>query len=107
MAQVRSVDEDEVNWRGFLVCWHDRHGDKEMTAAELRADGEPDLVNGLHADRWDGQFITGRTGRLPNPNHLGKMLTGQAGRWRGEYVIRKRLTDRGDRAWFKVERADS
>lgn len=106
MAEVRGVDEDEVSWRGFLACWHDRHGDKEMTAAELRADGEPDLLNGMHADRWDGQFITTKNGRLPNPMYLGKMLTGQAGRWRGEYVIRKRLTDRGDRAWFKVERND-
>ncbi|WP_051799905.1 hypothetical protein [Catenuloplanes japonicus] len=107
MAAVRDVDEDETRWRGFLTCWHDRHGDKEISAAELRADGEPDVLNGVHLDRWDGLFITTSSGRLPNPIHLGRMLTGQTGRWRGDYVVRKRLSERGDRAMFKVERAST
>ena len=100
IAEVREIDEDETRWRAFLACWRDRHGDKEMTAAELRADAEPD---GFGGDQWDGQFITTNAGRLPNPLQLGKLLTGQAGRWRGDYVIRKRINDRGDRAVFHVE----
>jgi hypothetical protein len=100
IAEVRGIDEDETRWRAFLTCWHDRHGDKETTAADLRADAEPD---GFGADRWDGQFITTHTGRLPNPLALGRLLTGQTGRWRGDYVIRCRKTDRGDRNLFHVE----
>lgn len=104
MASVRDIDEDETRWRAFLACWHDRHGsEKELTAAELRSDAEPDLLNGIHVDRWDGQFITTHNGRLPNPLALGRLLTGQAGRWRGDYVIRCRKNDRGDRKVFYVE----
>ncbi len=65
------------------------------------------MLNGVHLDRWDGLFITTSSGRLPNPIHLGRMLTGQTGRWRGDYVVRKRLSERGDRAMFKVERAST
>jgi len=104
LADVRDIDEDETRWRGFLACWHDRHGGKQMTAAELRADGEAD---GFGTDRWDGQFITTHTGRLPNPYQLGKMLTGQNGRWRGDYVLRAGKSERGDRAVFRVEHLSS
>jgi len=100
---VREIDEDEVRWRGFLACWHDRHGSKPMTAAELRRDGEPDHVVAEQFDAWDGQFITTHTGRLPNPVTLGRLLAGQTGRWRGDYVIRSGTHERGNRAVFWVE----
>jgi hypothetical protein len=103
--QVAAIDEDEIRWRGFLATWHERHGANPKTAAELRADGEPDHLAGFAVDAWDGQFITTHNGRLPNPLSLGRLLTGQTGRWRGDYVVRAGRSERGDRAVFWVEHA--
>jgi hypothetical protein len=105
IAEIRDIDEDEQRWRGFLGCWHDRHGSARLTAAELRRDGEPPSFS-HEADGWDGLFITTHTGRLPNPLALGRLLTGQVGRWRGPYVLRSGKHERGDRAVFWVERGD-
>ncbi|WP_410815505.1 hypothetical protein [Micromonospora sp. 050-3] len=102
-ADIREIDEDETRWRAFLTCWHDRHGGRAMTAAELRQDGEPMHLGSDAHDPWDGQFITTHNGRLPNPLQLGRLLTGQAGRWRGEHVVRAGRNDRGDRSVFWVE----
>ncbi|SCL21338.1 hypothetical protein GA0070616_2273 [Micromonospora nigra] len=103
-ADIREIDEDETRWRAFLTCWHDRHGGRAMTAAELRQDAEPMHLGSDVNDPWDGQFITTHNGRLPNPLQLGRLLTGQAGRWRGDHVIRAGRNDRGDRSVFWVER---
>ncbi|MEW2386331.1 hypothetical protein AB0873_30255 [Micromonospora sp. NPDC047707] len=105
-AEVREIDEDETRWRAFLTCWHDRHGGRALTAAELRRDAEPMHFGSDINDPWDGQFITTHAGRLPNPLQLGRMLTGQAGRWRGQYVIRAGRSERGDRGVFWVEHHD-
>ncbi|MDI5937072.1 MULTISPECIES: hypothetical protein [unclassified Micromonospora] len=102
-ADVREIDEDETRWRAFLTCWHDRHGARAMTAADLRRDAEPMQIGSDINDPWDGQFITTHNGRLPNPLQLGRLLTGQAGRWRGEHVVRAGKNDRGDRSVFWVE----
>ncbi|RJL19580.1 hypothetical protein [Bailinhaonella thermotolerans] len=102
-ADVRAIDEDESRWRAFLACWHALHGSQPMTAAELRRSGEPDRFGDTEHDRWDGQFITTHTGRLPNALALGRLLTGQTGRWRGDYVIRSGKNERGDRNVFWVE----
>ncbi|MBB5074557.1 hypothetical protein [Nonomuraea endophytica] len=102
-ADVRAIDEDETRWRAFLACWHTLHGTEPMTAAELRRSAEPDYFANQEHDRWDGQFITTHTGRLPNALSLGRLLAGQAGRWRGDYVLRGGKNDRGDRAVFWVE----
>jgi hypothetical protein len=103
-ADLRGIDEDERRWTAFLATWHDRHGSKAVTAADLRRDGEPDQF-GAETDRWDGTFITTDTGRIPNAFALGRLLSGQAGRWRGSYVLRTSLNDRRDRNWFWVETA--
>lgn len=102
--EVRGVDEDEVRWRAFLACWHDRHGQRQIGASELRADAEPDHAAGQMFDAWDGQFITTSSGRMPNPVGLGRLLTGQVGRWRGPYVLRTARNERGDRSLFWVEK---
>ncbi|GAA2631052.1 hypothetical protein SMC26_23715 [Actinomadura fulvescens] len=102
-ADVRGIDEDETRWRAFLATWHSLHGDQHMTAAELRASGEPDRIGFDEDDRWEGQFITTHTGRPPNVLALGRLLTGQVGRWRGDYVIRSAKNHRGDRNVFWVE----
>ncbi|MFY1596163.1 hypothetical protein [Micromonospora sp. WMMD737] len=103
-AEVRGIDEDETRWRAFLTTWHERHGGKAMTAADLRRDAEPMHLGSDVNDPWDGQFITTTAGRLPNPLQLGRLLTGQAGRWRGDHVIRAGKHERGNRAVFWVER---
>jgi hypothetical protein len=87
---VTDIDEDETRWREFLAHWHTRHGNRRMTAAELRHDAEPDHIGGDDHDVWEGTFITTHTGRLPNAFSLGRLLTGQVGRWRGDFVIRTR-----------------
>ncbi|WP_030455305.1 hypothetical protein [Herbidospora cretacea] len=102
-ADIRDIDEDETRWRGFLSCWHTRHGSQPMTAADLRRSGEPKQTGFGEDDAWDGQFITTATGRMPNALALGRLLTGQIGRWRGNYVIRSAKNDRGDRNVFWVE----
>lgn len=104
-ADVTAIDEDETRWRGFLACWYERHGCTPMSAADLRRSGEPDHLGGETFDAWDGQFITTHTGRLPNPLSLGRLLTGQTGRWRGDYVIRSGIHERGNRNVFWIERA--
>ncbi|WP_412753073.1 hypothetical protein [Krasilnikovia sp. M28-CT-15] len=85
-------------------CCHDRHGGKQMTAADIRKDGKPNHLGGEVFDAWDGQFITTHNGRLPNPLALGRLLTGQIGRWRGPYVLRGGKNERGGRNVFWVER---
>ncbi|MER5335968.1 hypothetical protein [Micromonospora sp. NPDC002717] len=50
--------------------------------------------------------MTTHNGRLPNPPQLGRLLTGQAGRWRGQHIVHTGRNDRGDRAAFWVERHD-
>lgn len=105
-ADVREIDQGEQRWGAFLATWHERHGDRPMTAAELRRDAEPTHFGSDVHDPWDGQFITTDSGRLPNPLHLGKLLTGQAGRYRGNYVLRAGKTERGDRGLFWVKRDD-
>ncbi|WP_327086665.1 hypothetical protein OIE66_30635 [Nonomuraea sp. NBC_01738] len=102
-ADVRDIDEDESRWRAFLACWHTLHPGKQMTAADLRRSAEPDRFGDSEHDRWDGQFITTHSGRLPNPLSLGRLLTGQVGRWRGDYVIRGGKNERGDRSVFWVD----
>jgi hypothetical protein len=106
IAEIRDIDEDEQRWRAFLSCWYTRHGSAPKTAADLRRDGEPNSFS-HEVDSWDGQFITTHTGRLPNPLGLGRLLTGQVGRWRGDYVLRTGKHERGDRAVFWVERGET
>lgn len=102
-ADIRTIDDDETRWRAFLATWHDRHADRQMTAADLRKDAEPEHAGGDLHDRWDGQFITTHSGKLPNHISLGRLLTGQIGRWRGSYVIRSSMNPRGDRRVFWIE----
>ena len=78
-----------------------------MTANELRRSAEPDRIGFDEVDRWDGQFITNHTGRMPNTVSLGRLLTGQAGRWRGNYVLRSGTHERGNRNIFWVERHEN
>lgn len=80
----RALDEDDIEWRAFLLRWHHLHRDRHLTAHELRAGAEGPTGH----DRWTGSFPLTSTGQLPTVKALGRRLTGQLGRWRGNVVLR-------------------
>ena len=82
---VRDIDEEEAMWTAFLAQWRKLHGDKWLTSTELRLTADVPLS--AH-DPWDGWFITDGRGRYPTSKSLGRLLTGQIGRYRGSYVLR-------------------
>ena len=83
------LDDDAAEWRAFLLRWHALQADRRLTANELRRTGEPDSFG---TDVWDGLFPTTNSGNLPTVKSLGRRLTGQIGRWRGDIVLRS-VTD--------------
>jgi hypothetical protein len=80
----RDLDDDAAEWRVFLMRWHELHGDRHLTANELRRAAEG--FGG--SDPWDGTFPTTGSGQLLSVKSLGRRLTGQVGRWRGDVVLR-------------------
>jgi hypothetical protein len=80
----RDLDDDAAEWRVFLMRWHELHGDRHLTANELRRTAEG--FGGT--DPWDGTFPTTGSGQLLSVKSLGRRLTGQIGRWRGDIVLR-------------------
>ncbi|HEV2343440.1 MAG TPA: hypothetical protein VGS97_05050 [Actinocrinis sp.] len=103
--QVRAVDESDEEWTAFLARWWQLRKDTPILANELLASAQIVMTD---EDIWQGAFITGRNGRVPNAKSLGWMLRGQTGRWHGDFVLR---TDRGgragDRRTWHVEHATS
>jgi hypothetical protein len=83
----RDLDEDAAEWRAFLVHWHDIHADTPLTARDLRRSAEPEGG----ADAWAGTFPTDGRGQLLSVKSLGRRLTGQCDRWRGDVVLRNVL----------------
>ncbi|MGL5826730.1 MAG: hypothetical protein ACRCYU_18260 [Nocardioides sp.] len=82
----KTLDDDAAEWRAFLHRWRTLHPvDQQLTAHQLRTSAEPD--HGI-PDPWDGAFPTLGNGRLPTVKQLGRRLTGQIGRWRGDIVLR-------------------
>jgi hypothetical protein len=99
---VREIDEEEAAWTAFLARWRQLFGNdwrptnEIRTSAEIQADG---------TDRWNGLFLADPRGRVPNAVALGKMLTGQIGRFRGPYVLRsERDSHTKNRVWRVEER---
>ncbi|GAA4890912.1 hypothetical protein [Saccharopolyspora cebuensis] len=101
---ARDLDDDAAEWRAFLLRWHQLHGTKPVTANDLRASAEAD--SGL--DPWQGSFPTSPTGKLPSAKSLGRKLTGQIGRWRGDIVLRS-VTDShtGSRTYWVERQPDT
>ncbi|MFI0470941.1 hypothetical protein ACH347_43355 [Saccharopolyspora sp. 5N102] len=98
--ESRELDDDAAEWRAFLLRWHALHGAKPLTANELRASAEP----GLGTDPWVGSFPTTATGALPSAKSLGRRLTGQIGRWRGDVVLRSVIDDHNNLRTYWAER---
>lgn len=102
---VREIDEDDATWRAFLATWHRKYGEQRLTAHELRTSAEPDYAfPGPPRDPWDGVFLTdARSGKVPNPKSLGRMLRGHVDRFHGEYRLRK-VANRENMSLWWVEK---
>lgn len=91
----RALDEDDAEWQGFLATWCHRFGsDKALTAHELLVSAQP----GPGPDLWLGTFPTTAAGRPITTKSLGRKLTGQVGRWHGNYVLRS-VKDPHTKTW--------
>ncbi|WP_198961615.1 hypothetical protein [Pseudonocardia sp. MH-G8] len=104
-VENRDLDDDAAEWRAFLTRWHQLHGDRYLTANELRRAAE----NGFGSDPWDGTFPTTGSGHLLSVKSLGRRLTGQVGRWRGDIVLRSVTNphNHGRSYWVEHRPADT
>jgi hypothetical protein len=100
-ADAADLDDDAAEWRAFLLRWHTLHADRQLTAHELRRTAEPDSYGN---DPWDGLFPTTGSGHLPTVKSLGRRLTGQIGRWRGDVVLRSVTNPHNHGRAYWVER---
>jgi hypothetical protein len=82
---VRDIDDDEADWQAFFGQWRKVHADQWVTSNELRKSAD---ISSDGYDRWEGQFRTDARGYPVSVKSLGRLLTGQIGRWRGAYVLR-------------------
>lgn len=100
---VRELDEEDGEWRAFLMAWDDIHGDVRLTSQQLRQSGEPTTGT----DPWAGTFPTDRAGKPLSVKSLGWRLRGQIDRWHGDVVLRS-ATDKhlNSKLWW-VERQAS
>jgi hypothetical protein len=95
----RTLDDDAAEWRAFLLQWHHLHGTRHLTAHDLRQTA--DNIPGT--DPWQGLFPTDTRGNPPTVKSLGRRLTGQIGRWRGDIVLRSVTDDHGHGRAYWVE----
>ena len=99
--QARDLDDDHTEWRSFLLQWARLYAGRKVTAAELRRSAEPEL--GM-PDRWDGTFPAANSGRQLSVKALGRRLTGQIGRWRGDIVLRSEIDPASNARTYWIER---
>jgi hypothetical protein len=78
-------DADANEWAQFLWAWHNIFHTRRITAAVLRDSADPEPGR---PDPWRGTFLTTPAGKPLSVKSLGKRLTGQVGRWRGNIVLR-------------------
>ncbi len=83
--EAADLDDDANEWAQFLHTWRHVFADRPVTARDLRAHAEPEPGR---PDPWNGTFPTTAAGRPLTVKSLGRLLTGQAGRWRGDVVLR-------------------
>jgi hypothetical protein len=84
-ADTADLDDDANEWAQFLYAWHKIFSTRPVTARDLRAHAEPEVGR---PDPWAGLFPTTPIGRPLTVKSLGRRLTGQIGRWRGNIVLR-------------------
>jgi hypothetical protein len=80
-----SQDADDNEWAQFFHAWHNIFNTRPVRARDLRASADPEPGQ---PDPWQGTFPTTPAGRPLTVKSLGRLLTGQVGRWRGNIVLR-------------------
>jgi hypothetical protein len=95
----RELDEEAAEWRSFLLHWRYIYADQRVQAKELRSSAEPDIG----PDVWAGTFPTTAGGKLLTVKSLGRRLTGQVDRWRGDIVLRSVADEHGHGRWYWVQ----
>ncbi|MCA1229943.1 hypothetical protein [Saccharopolyspora sp. 6M] len=98
----RALDDDGAEWRAFLLRWHQLHGDKPLGTKTLRATA--DDLSGTSDGPWQGTFPTTANGKLLSTKSLGRKLTGQVGRGRGDIVLRSVYDTHASSHQYWVER---
>jgi hypothetical protein len=100
---TRTLDDDAVEWRSFLLHWHNLHADRHLSAQQLRLSAEPTIG----PDPWTGTFPTTNAGKLLTTKALGRRLTGQTDRWRGDVVLRSEMDAFHNCRAYWVDRTDT
>ena len=101
---VRDIDEDEAMWTAFFAQWRKKFGDGPVTSNQLRESAKVSWDSfGSREDPWDGQFITDDHGRVPSAKSLGRILTGQIGRYRGPYRLHSHVDPHSKIRQYRVE----
>ena len=99
----RTLDDDAAEWRSFLLHWHNLHADRHLNAQQLRLSAEPTIGT----DPWAGTFPTTNAGKLLTTKSLGRRLTGQTDRWRGDVVLRSEMDPYHNCRTYWVDRTDT
>lgn len=86
--EMEQHDGDTLTWAAFLDSWHQRFGEAERTANDLRK-----TVDTFGPDTWAGTFITKSDGTVPSVRGLGMILSRRRGRFFGKYVLNGRLAE--------------
>jgi hypothetical protein len=101
-------DEEGATWHAFLSTWRERFGTQPKTCLELLKSAETAWSGfGPAEDPWDGTFLTKRDGSKPSARGLGKMLSGKAGRFYGEFAVRSVYDKKTKICRYYVDRAVS
>jgi hypothetical protein len=79
------------------------HADRHLSAQQLRLSAEPTIG----ADPWAGTFPTTNAGKLLTTKALGRRLTGQTDRWRGDVVLRSGMDEHLNCRTYWVDRTDT
>ncbi|MEU0793788.1 hypothetical protein ABZ342_27265 [Amycolatopsis sp. NPDC005961] len=103
-AANRDLDDDNAEWRSFLLTWRDINGDRALTAKELTVSGQDSMVG---TDVWDGTFPTNGAGRPLTTKSLGRLLAGHVDRWHGDVVLRSVLESHKNVLTYWVEKDGS
>lgn len=98
-----ALDDDANEWALFLHTWHHIFNTRPVTAAHLRAHAEPEPGR---PDPWAGTFPARPSGQPLTVKSLGRLLTGQVGRWRGDIVLRSATDARSNARTYWVEISD-
>lgn len=115
IEDVRDIDDEDNEWTVFLTEWSRRYGDSWMSAAEVRKSAEPvkpefehgvGLVTPGDPDPWRGKFLTTERGQVVTAKSLGRLLTGQLGKFHGPYRLQSARDKHTNSQIYRVEKLE-